>query len=169
MEPLSPPVPAASVPPAGQPAAAAPAPWGVPSAAPAQARSDAHLLELWLFGKSPHTRRTYLRVAGAFLATLDPGGLGGATLGDLQTWAAAPQVHLQARPVSHGVGQRVGGPAAGQRRPLPASLSALAATGVAAPATRRPRGVTVCIHRAGANHAARNLGTRPTSHGQVDT
>ena len=59
------------------------------AAAPAQARSDAHLLDLWLFGKSPHTRRAYQRVAGAFLATLGPGGLRAATLGDLHAWAGA--------------------------------------------------------------------------------
>ena len=63
-----------------------PALWPFPRA-PAQARSDAHLLDLWLFGKSPHTRRAYQRVAGAFLATLGPAGLRTATLGDLQARA----------------------------------------------------------------------------------
>jgi integrase/recombinase XerD len=82
------------------PGPAAPAttsiPQGVPAVAvvtptggPAPARSDAHLLERWLFGKSPHTRRAYRRVAGDFLATLGPRGLRAATLGDLQVWAGA--------------------------------------------------------------------------------
>jgi integrase/recombinase XerD len=61
----------------------------VAAEAPAQARSDAHLLELWLFGKSPHTRRAYRRVAQDFLAFLAPRGLRAAPLGGLQAWAGA--------------------------------------------------------------------------------
>jgi integrase/recombinase XerD len=80
---------AAAIVPQGRPAPTAPAPRPILGEAPAQARSDAHLLDLWLFGKSPHTRRAYRRVAGAFLATLGPGGLRLATLGDLQAWAGA--------------------------------------------------------------------------------
>jgi integrase/recombinase XerD len=81
--------------PAATPALAPPVPVAplVPLIAPAaraQARSDAHLLELWLYGKSRHTARYYRRVATGFLAGLDPAaGLWGATLGDLQAWAAA--------------------------------------------------------------------------------
>jgi integrase/recombinase XerD len=56
---------------------------------PAQARSDAQLLELWLHSKAPGTRRYYRRVAAGYLAVLGPRGLRMATLGDLQAWASS--------------------------------------------------------------------------------
>jgi hypothetical protein len=72
----------------------------VSAEAPAQARSDARLLDLWLFGKGPHTRRAYQRVAGDFLATLGPAGLRGATLGDLQAWMGALPGQASSRAVT---------------------------------------------------------------------
>jgi site-specific recombinase XerD len=69
------------------PSVSPPAPAAEPF--PAQARSDTHLLELWLFGKAVHTARYYRRVAGSFLHMLGAAGLHGATLGDLQAWTTA--------------------------------------------------------------------------------
>ena len=67
---------------------AAPTPTAAP-AAPRQAETDAQLLELWLFGRSPHTVRAYRREAAAYLVFLGARGRGltTATLGDLQAYA----------------------------------------------------------------------------------
>jgi integrase/recombinase XerD len=56
-----------------------------------QAASDAQLLALWLFGRSPHTQRAYRREATRFLAhpTLAGKPLGQVTLGDVQAFATA--------------------------------------------------------------------------------
>ena len=50
------------------------------------ARDDAHLVELWLAGRSPHTRRAYEADAGRFLTFVGTRGKGlrAATLADLQ-------------------------------------------------------------------------------------
>jgi hypothetical protein len=53
-----------------------------------QAHTDAQLLELWLFGRSPHTRRAYRREAARFLAHAGK-PLRGVTLGDVQAFATA--------------------------------------------------------------------------------
>jgi site-specific recombinase XerD len=53
-----------------------------------QAESDAHLLALWLFGRSPHTRRAYRRAAQDFLAAVGK-PLRRVTLGDVQGYAQA--------------------------------------------------------------------------------
>jgi integrase/recombinase XerD len=53
-----------------------------------QARTDAQLLELWLFGRSPHTRRAYRREAARFLAFAGR-PLREVTLGDVQAFATA--------------------------------------------------------------------------------
>jgi integrase/recombinase XerD len=61
-----------------------------------QARTDAQLLELWLFGRSPHTQRAYRREAARFLAHAGR-PLRGVTLGDVQAFAtalAAPEAAL---------------------------------------------------------------------------
>jgi site-specific recombinase XerD len=60
-----------------------------PPLAPRQAETDAQLLELWLFGRGPHTQRAYRREAAVFLTFLGARGLGlaTATLGDLQAYA----------------------------------------------------------------------------------
>lgn len=55
-------------------------------AAPRQAESDQHLIDLWLHGRSKHTQRAYRADAGRFLeAVAKP--LHGITLGDLQQFA----------------------------------------------------------------------------------
>jgi Phage integrase family len=56
-----------------------------------QAASDAQLLALWLFGRSPHTQRAYRREATRFLAhpTLAGKPLRQVTLGDVQACASA--------------------------------------------------------------------------------
>jgi integrase/recombinase XerD len=56
-----------------------------------QAESDAQLLELWLFGRSPHTQRAYRREASRFLAHPALAGkpLRQVTLGDVQAFASA--------------------------------------------------------------------------------
>jgi hypothetical protein len=63
-----------------------------PAPAPRQAETDAQLLELWLFGRSPHTVRAYRREAAAYLAFLGARGRGHTTgtLGDLQAYAVDP-------------------------------------------------------------------------------
>lgn len=66
-----------------------PTPTAAFALAPAQARSDVHLLGPWLHGRARHTARCYRRVTGSFLAALKPAGLRGATLGYLQAWASA--------------------------------------------------------------------------------
>jgi hypothetical protein len=48
-----------------------------------QATSDAHLLDLWLYGRSPHTVRSYRRTAGRFLAFVGV-PLPAVTLGDVR-------------------------------------------------------------------------------------
>jgi integrase/recombinase XerD len=53
-----------------------------------QAASDAQLLELWLFGRSPHTRRVYRREAGRFLAHAGT-PLREVTLGGVRAFATA--------------------------------------------------------------------------------
>jgi integrase/recombinase XerD len=56
-----------------------------------QAASDAQLLALWLFGRSPHTQRAYRREATRFLAHPALAGkpLRQVTLGDVQAFATA--------------------------------------------------------------------------------
>ncbi len=56
-----------------------------------QAATDAQLLALWLFGRSPHTQRAYRREATRFLAhgTLAGKPLRQVTLGDVQAFATA--------------------------------------------------------------------------------
>jgi integrase/recombinase XerD len=71
----------------------APDPAGTAAPAPAaglvpQARTDAQLLALWLFGRSPHTQRAYRREAARFLAHAGK-PLHGVTLGDVQAFATA--------------------------------------------------------------------------------
>jgi integrase/recombinase XerD len=51
-----------------------------------QAQTDAQLLELWLFGRSPHTRRAYRREAARFRAHAGK-PLPRVTLGDVQAFA----------------------------------------------------------------------------------
>jgi integrase/recombinase XerD len=65
-------------------------PSGGPGLVP-QAASDAQLLELWLFGRSPHTQRAYRRVATRFLGhpALAAKPLRQVTLGDVQAFATA--------------------------------------------------------------------------------
>jgi site-specific recombinase XerD len=68
----------------------------IPSAAaePAaivQADGDQQLVDLWLHGKSVHTRRYYRRVAADFLAAIAPRGLREVVLGDVQRWADAQE------------------------------------------------------------------------------
>jgi integrase/recombinase XerD len=53
-----------------------------------QAQTDAQLLALWLFGRSPHTQRAYRREAARFLAHAGR-PLRGVTLGDVQAFATA--------------------------------------------------------------------------------
>jgi site-specific recombinase XerC len=53
-----------------------------------QAQTDAQLLALWLFGRSPHTQRAYRREAARFLAHAGK-PLRGVTLGDVQAFATA--------------------------------------------------------------------------------
>jgi site-specific recombinase XerD len=53
-----------------------------------QARPDAQLLALWLFGRSPHTQRAYRREAARFLAHAGR-PLREVTLGDVQAFATA--------------------------------------------------------------------------------
>jgi site-specific recombinase XerD len=57
------------------------------AAIPAQARSDAELLALWLHGRAAHTQRAYQRAVGRFLASVRK-PLPAVTLGDLQAFAA---------------------------------------------------------------------------------
>src|SRR5262245_17791368 len=65
--------------------AEAPAP---PAGLAPQARTDAQLLALWLFGRSPHTQRAYRREAARFLAHAGKPLRAGA-LGDVQAFATA--------------------------------------------------------------------------------
>ena len=60
-------------------------------AVPRQAESDAQLVDLWLFGRSPHTQRAYRREIGRFLAhpALADKSLPAVTLGGVQAFAAA--------------------------------------------------------------------------------
>jgi integrase/recombinase XerD len=53
-----------------------------------QARTDAQLLALWLFGRSPHTQRAYRREAARFLAHAGK-PLREVALGDVQAFATA--------------------------------------------------------------------------------
>jgi len=53
---------------------------------PRQADSDSQMIELWLYGRSPHTQRAYRRDAGRFLGWVGK-PLGQITLGDLQAFA----------------------------------------------------------------------------------
>ena len=57
------------------------------AAIPAQARSDAELLALWLHGRAGHTQRAYQRAVGRFLHSVRR-PLPAVTLGDLQAFAA---------------------------------------------------------------------------------
>ena len=57
------------------------------AAIPAQARSDAELLALWLHGRSAHTQRAYRRAATRFLYIVQK-PLPAVTLGELQAFAA---------------------------------------------------------------------------------
>ena len=57
------------------------------AAIPAQARSDAELLALWLHGRAGHTQRAYQRAVGRFLRSVRR-PLPAVTLGDLQAFAA---------------------------------------------------------------------------------
>ena len=58
-----------------------------PGPIPTQATTDAHLMELWLHGRSPATRRAYAADASAFLAhAAKP--LRSVTVGDVQAFAA---------------------------------------------------------------------------------
>ena len=62
-----------------------------PAGVPRQAESDAQLVDLWLFGRSPHTQRAYRREIGRFLAhpALADKSLPAVTLGGVQAFAAA--------------------------------------------------------------------------------
>jgi integrase/recombinase XerD len=71
------------VPGAGEADAPSPASGLVP-----QAQTDAQLLELWLFERSPHTRRASRREAARFLAHAEK-PLRAVTLGDVQAFATA--------------------------------------------------------------------------------
>lgn len=64
-----------------------------PSAVTRHADTDAHLIALWLHGRSPHTQRAYAADATRFL---DFAGrpLGAVTLGDLQDFADALALEL---------------------------------------------------------------------------
>jgi integrase/recombinase XerD len=137
----------------------------VSSEAPAQARSDAHLLELWLFGKSPHTRRAYQRVAGDFLATLGTAGLRGATLGDLQAWASSLPGKASSRAVTLAAvkslltfGHRIGylPVNVGAALPLPKAKDDLAARILDREATPRDRALLRLLYAEGSPHWLRH-------------
>ena len=66
-------------------------PLAPPAGVPRQAESDAQLVGLWLFGRSPHTQRAYRREIARFLAhpALTGKSLRAVTLGDVQAFAAA--------------------------------------------------------------------------------
>jgi integrase/recombinase XerD len=66
-----------------QPASLTPRPPALP---PSQAHSDAHLLQIWLHGRSPHTRRAYAADIARFLAAAGK-PLPAITLADLQDFA----------------------------------------------------------------------------------
>jgi integrase/recombinase XerD len=59
---------------------------GLPAVPIRQADSDAQLLRLWLYGRSPHTQRAYEKDAKRFLIYIGK-PLGAVTLGDLQGFA----------------------------------------------------------------------------------
>jgi integrase/recombinase XerD len=65
----------------------------------AQARTDAQLLALWLFGRSPHTQRAYRREAARFLAHAGR-PLRAVTLGDVQAFATTLAAAAALRPAS---------------------------------------------------------------------
>jgi integrase/recombinase XerD len=54
---------------------------------PASASSDAQLVDLWLYGRSPHTRRAYQGDLDTFFAFVGPTPLGMVTLAQLQDYA----------------------------------------------------------------------------------
>lgn len=54
---------------------------------PQQAHSDAQLVELWLHGKSPHTKRAYSAAVKALSAFLSDKALASVTLRDLQAFS----------------------------------------------------------------------------------
>jgi len=56
------------------------------SVVPQQANSDHHLIELWLHGRSRHTKRAYRADAERFLSSVEK-PLHGVTLGDIQGFA----------------------------------------------------------------------------------
>jgi integrase/recombinase XerD len=58
----------------------------VPSVQVAQASTDAHLVDLWLHGRPPHTQRAYRADSDRFLAFVAR-PLPMVTLGDVQTFA----------------------------------------------------------------------------------
>lgn len=68
------------------------APISHPLVAPAQAATDAQLVDLWLHGRSPHTRRAYLADAARFAAHAGK-PFAQVTLGDVQAFADS-LVHL---------------------------------------------------------------------------
>ncbi len=59
---------------------------GSAAALPTRATTDAHVIALWLHGKSPNTQEAYRRDVAGFLAQL-PGGLRSCTLEDVQAFA----------------------------------------------------------------------------------
>lgn len=59
---------------------------------PRQAESDAHLLSLWLHGRSIHTQRAYAANASGFLSFVGK-PLHGVTLGDIQAFADRLEAH----------------------------------------------------------------------------
>jgi len=81
-----------------------------------QVDGDAHLLELWLHGRSPHTQRAYSTDAADFLTFVSK-PLRTVTVGDVQAWMDTLEEHLapgsRARKISSvkslfGFGHRLG-------------------------------------------------------------